>query len=150
MDRRDFLKKTCGTCAAIGLGTFFLGATLESCKTAAVSVLRTGSANGMISIPMASLEQSDFKLVRVNNYNYDIAIVKQKPGDYLALLLMCTHAGQALTKAGSGFFCPLHGSRFSETGEALKGPATDPLQHLPLKIENQNLIIKLDPDYYSS
>lgn len=104
----------------------------------------------MVAVPLASFARNDCKLVRINNYNYDIAIVKQKSGDYLALLLMCTHAGQALTKAGNGYFCPLHGSRFSQTGAVVKGPAASPLQHLPIKIENENLVIQLNPDYYSS
>lgn len=150
MERRDFLKQTCGACAAIGFGAFFLSTVMESCKTPSLGLYKTDAPSGSASIPLSSLANTDFKLVRINNYNYDVAVLKQSSGNYVALLLMCTHAGQALTKAGSGFFCPLHGSRFSETGAVLKGPATDPLQHLPVKIENQTLIIKLDSDYYSS
>ncbi|ANI89870.1 hypothetical protein A9P82_11575 [Arachidicoccus ginsenosidimutans] len=149
MDRKDFLKKACGSCAAIALGTFFTSSLLESCKTPALSMSKATPANGSISLPLADFANSDFKLVRVSNYNYDVAVIKQSSGNYIALLLMCTHAGQALTKAGNGYLCPLHGSRFSTTGEVVKGPATDPLEHLEIKIENQNLLVKLDPDYYS-
>lgn len=150
MDRRNFIKETCGACATIGFGAFFLSTVMESCKTPSLSLYKTNAPNGSVSMPLSSMADTDFKLVRINNYSYDVAVLKQSSGDYVALLLMCTHAGQALTKAGSGFFCPLHGSRFSETGAVLKGPATDPLQHLPVKIEKQTLVIKLDSDYYSS
>lgn len=150
MERRDFLKQTCGACAAIGFGAFLLSTVMEGCKAPSLSLYKTNAPGGRLFIPLATFAKSDFQLVRINNYNYDVAVLKQSSGDYLALLLMCTHAGQALTKAGSGFFCPLHGSRFSETGAVLKGPATDPLQHLRVKIENQNLIVQLDTDYYSS
>lgn len=104
----------------------------------------------MISLPVASFGESNFKLVRVNNYNYDVGVLKLKSGQYLALLLRCTHAGQAITKTGTGYFCPLHGSRFSPMGDVVKGPATSPLQHLPIKIDNQNLVIQLNAAYYSS
>jgi Rieske Fe-S protein len=85
----------------------------------------------------------------VSNYNYDIAVLKQPSGEYLALLLMCTHAGQALTKTGSGYLCPLHGSRFSATGDVLKAPATEPLEHLDVKVKDQDIVVKLNPKYYS-
>lgn len=150
MERRDFLKQTCGSCAAIALGSFLMSSVLESCKTPSLSLYKATSTKNIVSIPVVSFGEADFKLVRVSNYNYDVGVLKQTSGDYIALLLMCTHAGQALTKTGSGYFCPLHGSRFSQTGDVLKGPATDPLQHLQTSIENQNLLIKLDADYYSS
>jgi cytochrome b6-f complex iron-sulfur subunit len=145
MERRDFLKKACITCAGIGLGA----ALIEACATPSMAVLRTSPANGMVAIPLDTFATSNFKMVRVSNYNYDIAVMKQPSGDYLALLLMCTHAGQALTKTGSGYLCPLHGSRFSETGAVLKSPATDPLEHLQTSTDNQHLYVKLDANYYS-
>lgn len=145
MERRDFLKKAGGACAAAILSASLL----EACTTAALSLYRVSPANGLVSIPLTAFADSNVKVVRVNSYNYDIAVLKQPSGDYLALLLMCTHAGQALTKTGSGYFCPLHGSRFSATGEVLKAPADEPLKHLEVKQDAQNLIVKLDAKYYS-
>lgn len=147
MQRRDFLKSACGSCAAIGLGTLLPASLLESCKTASLSLYRTGSANGMVTLPVTAFADANVKVLRVNGYNYDIAVLKQPSGDYLALLLMCTHAGQALTKTGSGYLCQLHGSRFSATGQVLKAPATEPLEHLPVTFNDQNIQIKLNPKY---
>ena len=149
MDRRDFIKKTCGTCAAISLGTLLSSTLLDSCKTASVGVYKTTATDNLITVPLSSFAAAEFKLVRIQGYGYDIGIIKNQ-SDYTALLLMCTHAGQALTKTGSGYFCPMHGSRFSETGAVLKGPATDPLQHLKIKKDATNLIVALDPDYFMS
>ena len=146
MDRRDFIKKTCGACAAISLGTLLSSTLLESCKTAAISVYKTAPSNGSVAIPLSSFSSAEFKLVRVSDYGYDIGVIKNGE-DYTALLLMCTHAGQALTRTGNGYYCTLHGSRFSNSGEVLKGPASDPLQHLKIKKETHQLIIELDPDY---
>ena len=150
MERRDFIKKTCNSCASVGIGLLLSSAIMESCKTSSLSVYKVDAHDGIVAIPLASLTESNAKLVRINNYNFDIAVIKQPSGEYLALLLMCTHAGQALTKAGSNYLCPLHGSIFSAAGNVVKGPATDPLEHLVIKTDKQNLFIKLDAAYYTS
>lgn len=149
MDRRDFIKKSCGTCAALSISALLSSALLDSCKSASMSVLKLAPTSNTVAVPLGSLQESDFKLVRVANYGYDIGVIK-KGEEYTALLLMCTHAGQALTKTGSGYFCPLHGSRFSDSGTVIKGPATDPLQHLKVKKGAAQLIIGLDPAYFMS
>ena len=146
MDRRNFIKKTFGACSAISIGTLLSSTLLESCKTAAISVYKTAPNNGLVSIPLSSFAASDFKLVRVSDYGYDIGVIKNG-SDYTALLLMCTHAGQSLTRTGNGYYCTLHGSRFDNSGNVLKGPASDPLQHLKLKQENGQLLVELDPAY---
>lgn len=141
MERRDFLR----VCGAAGIA----GSLLTACKTASLSLYRASAVNGVVTIPATSFAEASLKVVRVSNYNYDIAVLKQPSGEYLALLLMCTHAGQALTKTGSGYLCPLHGSRFSATGDVLKAPATEPLEHLDVKVKDQDIVVKLNPKYYS-
>lgn len=149
MDRRDFIKKTCGACAAISLGTLLSSTLLESCKATSISVYKAVPHNDTVAIPLSSFATADFKLVRVSGYGYDVGVIKNN-NEYTALLLMCTHAGQALTRTGNGYYCTLHGSRFDNNGAVLKGPASDPLQHLKIKQENQQLIVVLDPDYLMS
>jgi Rieske Fe-S protein len=142
MERRDFLRKAC-------LGSVFSAAFLEACKTSSLSLYKTSATNDVVSIPLDTFVVGDAKVVRVSRYNYDIAVMKQPSGEYLALLLMCTHAGQALTKTGSGYLCPLHNSRFSATGEVLKAPADEPLRHLKTWVDELNVLVKLDPKYKS-
>lgn len=54
----------------------------------------------------------------------------------------CTHAGCAVAWANSEFACPCHGSKFSATGEATNGPATEPLATYEAKIEGDKVLVK--------
>lgn len=143
MDRRKFLKSSCGACAAVSIGMILGSSLLESCGATGLSVLKTSSAGGKVTVPLQSFAEGNFKLLRVNNYNYDIALQKQEDGTFNALVLMCTHAKHPLTKAGSGYFCTLHGSKFSEKGKVEKGPASRPMLHLQTEILNDDLIVTL-------
>jgi Rieske Fe-S protein len=143
MDRRKFLTTSCtGACVALGSG-FVMSALLSACKTP-LGVIKTNSSNNHVTIPLSEFAQADYKLVRVNNYNYDLAVQKKADGSFHVLVLKCTHAAQPLTKTGNSYYCTLHGSQFSKTGEVLKGPAERHLIELPTSLTNKDLTIKLD------
>jgi 3-phenylpropionate/trans-cinnamate dioxygenase ferredoxin subunit len=59
----------------------------------------------------------------------------------------CTHAESLLSGGdveGCEILCPLHGARFSiETGEALTLPAVKPVQTHEVKVEGDNVYVKL-------
>lgn len=143
MDRRKFLKDTCGACAAVSIGLILGSSLLESCGATGLSVLKASATDNKVTIPLDSFAQNNFKLLRVNNYNFDIAVQKQADGSFSALVLMCTHAKHPLTKAGSGYFCTLHGSKFTESGKVEKGPASRPMVHLPVETLDNNLVVTL-------
>lgn len=127
-------------------GMMLGGSFLESCAGLSGSVLKVSQNAGKIRLPISGFAVQKTRLVRVNNYEYDIAVREVSEGNFLALLMKCTHAGQPLTKTGSGFYCTLHGSRFSPTGIVENGPASHPLAHLPVLVENDQLILTLiDP-----
>ena len=128
---------------AAGSG-WFLGSLLTSCGST-VSVFKTAAVNNRVNIPLSDFGESNFRLIRVNNYNYDIAVQKTGTGSYRALVMMCTHAGNPLTKTGSNFYCPLHGSQFDMAGRVQKGPAEKPLIHLNTQQDDKNLWITLKP-----
>lgn len=60
---------------------------------------------------------------------------------------MCTHEDASLSKGslhGECVKCPLHGSRFDlNTGEALDEPAEDAVTTYPVKIEGDDILVKL-------
>jgi len=143
MQRRAFLKKSCGACAAIGIGFVLGSGLLESCGSVGLSVLKADPADGKVSVPLEGFAQNNFKLLRVTNYNYDIALQKADDGTFTAMVLMCTHARHPLTKAGSGYYCTLHGSRFSSAGTVEKGPASQPMIHLKTEIIDNHVVVTL-------
>ncbi|MBW5481538.1 Rieske (2Fe-2S) protein [Streptomyces bambusae] len=63
-------------------------------------------------------------------------------GQYKAFSAQCTHAGCVLDKIEDGEGnCPCHRSRFDvSTGKVLRGPATDPLPAVPVRVEGGKLI----------
>lgn len=143
MDRRNFLKSSCGACAAMGIGLMLGSGLLESCSGKGLGVLKATASNGKVGIPLESFTTSDFKLLRVNDYNFDIAVQKKEDGSFTAMVLMCTHARHPLTKAGSGYYCTLHGSKFGNDGKVQKGPASKPMVHLNTEITDGNLYVIL-------
>jgi len=142
MDRKEFLKAGCGICLALSSG-FIMSAVLEACKTP-LSVYKTAAVNNIVRIPLAEFKESNYKIVRVNNYNYDLAIQKNADNSFLVLVLMCTHAGHPLTKTGDTYYCTLHGSQFTHEGHVTKGPAEKDLLHAPAKTAGNFLLIQLN------
>ncbi len=143
MDRRKFLKQSCGACAAMSVGLLLGSSLLESCASTGLGVLKVSPENGQAIVPLKSFGDHNFQLLRVNNYNYDIALQKKEDGSFSAMLLMCTHAKHPLTKAGNGYYCTLHGSKFSGEGKVEKGPASKPMVKLQTAVSGDNLVITL-------
>ncbi len=129
-------------CVAMGSG-FLMSALLTACKTP-LGVIKTSAKNDVVTIPLTEFAQADYKLIRVSNYNYDLAIQKQADGSFLTLVLKCTHAAQPLTKTGDKYYCTLHGSQFSHEGTVMKGPAEKNLSQLISKINANDLTIHLN------
>ncbi len=143
MDRKEFIKSACsGACMALSSG-FLLSAVMAACKTP-LGVVKATAKDGEIAIPLSAFDASGYKLVRVSNYNYDLAIQRQADGNYQVLVLMCTHANQPLTRTGNNYFCTLHGSQFDHSGKVTKGPAAKDMLLLPAHLSGENLTIKLN------
>jgi Rieske Fe-S protein len=141
MDRKEFIKGSCGVCIALSSG-FMLSAMLSSCKTQ-LGVIKASSKNDLVDIPLSEFDKSDFKIVRVNNYNFDLAVQKNADGTFSTLLLMCTHQSNPLTKTGNNYYCMAHGSQFDHQGKVTKGPAEKNLVRLKSVVEKDMLTIQL-------
>jgi cytochrome b6-f complex iron-sulfur subunit len=57
-----------------------------------------------------------------------IAIVRTGESTFLALSRICPHQGGTVQQSGTGFQCPVHGARFSQTGQWVGGQRTSSLR----------------------
>jgi cytochrome b6-f complex iron-sulfur subunit len=61
-----------------------------------------------------------------------------------ALSLICTHLGCTVEPDDGGFQCPCHGSRYSQVGLVVNGPATVALHYVLVESDDQgNLVIDI-------
>lgn len=84
--------------------------------------------------PLSSLKEVNF---------FDDLIIIRNENNYKVLSNRCTHLGCKINiNESDNLLCSCHGSRFSLTGEVLKGPATDPLEECDFAISDEKIIIK--------
>jgi Rieske Fe-S protein len=138
MERRKFILTGCNAC--IALGSEILISSLPSCSPK-LSVAKAEQHDMKFSIPESEMTSTDVKLVTIKNFDYDVFIKKNNDNSYLALAMVCTHAGHSVVKTGNKFYCSLHGSEFDISGNVIKGPAERNLVHLP--IINKNGILEV-------
>ena len=62
-----------------------------------------------------------------------IMVVREAPGQFVALSMTCTHAGCRVNPPVAGIInCPCHGSQYDLTGRVVRGPAPLPLTQYPV------------------
>jgi nitrite reductase/ring-hydroxylating ferredoxin subunit len=79
----------------------------------------------------------------------NIALLRDDLG-VAAMQLTCTHMKCQLRVKESLLECPCHGSRFDTSGEALNGPAREPLAFYELSRRDGTLIVNLSKEVASS
>lgn len=74
-----------------------------------------------------------------------VYVITEDRRNYLALSNTCTHLGCKVRwiAEDSKFFCPCHNGVFDKTGAVLEGPPPRPLDQYELKIEDDNIFIKV-------
>lgn len=85
-------------------------------------------AHLLLEVPVAQMPERGALVFREQR----LALVREQ-GQLLAIRLVCTHLGCTVNVAPQGMSCPCHGSEFTSTGAVVKGPATEPLEHLRLE-----------------
>lgn len=87
------------------------------------------SAGNVSSLPVGSLHVVSGQPVCVG----------RDSGGVYAMTLTCTHAGCDIGATGdvsaSGLVCGCHGSRFDANGNVVSGPATSPLEHFAVTVD---------------
>ena len=142
MQRRDFLKGACRICLLGAAGATVMD--MASCSPAVGnSIFRPDIVDNAVTIPLALFDQKNFGVISPNKYPYEVAIEKKEDGNFIALLLKCTHYDNQLTPTGNGFTCAAHGSKFTLDGTVVKGPAEAPLKQLKTTKTNTDLIVNL-------
>ena len=91
------------------------------------------------------LPKGEMQAVEINGKQILIANIEN---EYYAITNKCTHRGCKLSKGklnGEVVKCPCHGSRFNvKTGEVVGGPATKSELKYEVKIEEDQIQIKLE------
>ena len=64
-----------------------------------------------------------------------VGAYRDTSGNIHAVSITCTHMGCSLkwNPAETSWDCPCHGSRFTHTGDIIEGPATQPLDQIPVE-----------------
>lgn len=139
MDRKEFLKN----CLILGVGGGCLStiAFLEGCKTAFYAPYTETQAK--LTVAKANFAERKFVLVNYPKYQAPIYLTKIAEDKYSALLMLCTHRGCELNAHSDILICPCHGSEFSNTGDVLSPPATQPLVKFNVTNDGENLLIHL-------
>ena len=136
MKRRDFVQSlpALSTGFVVGVSTVSLSAcggtryleprgTLDRLVVSAASVPETGA------------------LLQRPGLEFPVFLRRGERGDYVALLVRCTHQGCQPDPIGDRFICPCHGSEFDLEGAVLQGPAERPLARYLVAREGQDLIV---------
>jgi cytochrome b6-f complex iron-sulfur subunit len=136
--RKDFLVSSCKAGCGLIAGLSVLSS-VESCSS--IKVFKVESSDGKIQIPLTEFTETNIRIIRVANLEYDIMVAKKTDGSYSAVYMRCTHQDWQLTANTKGLNCSMHGSSFDLDGNVLVGPATNPLKKFTVSKTNTHLIL---------
>ncbi|WP_316809354.1 Rieske (2Fe-2S) protein [Pedobacter agri] len=122
MDRKDFLNSIGMSAAA-----FALINCMGCKKTDGSSAIDTTGPTGVNFTLDLSLAANAALLNNGGSLvTNGVIVARTNTGSYIAVQRSCTHESYTLTyqSANSRFYCPNHGSTFSENGAVTNGPAS--------------------------
>lgn len=122
MDRKEFMNLLGLSVGGMVVASCFGGCTNDSEDEEAATLDFTLDLNDSAN---TALKNNGGFLVRNG-----VIVAKTVAGAFIAVASACTHQGTTVQYQGNNnrFFCPNHGSNFSESGSVLNGPATRPLK----------------------
>lgn len=124
--RRDFLNEI----ATAALGVASLGAAVETIRFLSPDVLFEPPTSFRIGTPV------DYPVNSVTYFAEQQVYVLRTANGIFAQSAVCTHLG-CITQWNPEprwISCPCHGSRFSDDGKVLLGPAPRPLPHFDVRL----------------
>jgi len=72
-----------------------------------------------------------------------LAVVRLDATSFEALSRICPHQGGTVNSNGSGFTCPNHGARFSDTGTWVGGQSTSNLTTYPTQFDSSTGVLTI-------
>jgi Rieske Fe-S protein len=123
--RRQFLKRS-----GIALTSLTLAGALSELLSSCASLTGPTVTHGTTTIDISSLTSDGqyFEDKSVQPDGTPILVIRQNASSYIALSMLCTHAGcQVSSPSGGIIYCTCHGSEFDYHGNVLRGPASSPL-----------------------
>jgi Rieske Fe-S protein len=139
MDRRRFIARAVAA-GVIGSG---LAGPIAGCAT--VPYVGYKRQMNTLVVRKADLGESGHALLENPQIPRAIYLRRTAEGDFLALLLRCTHQGCEPAPASGRLECPCHGSQYSLSGDVLRGPAQRSLYRYDVTADAEHVYIKL-PD----
>lgn len=79
----------------------------------------------------------------VNASGSPLAVVRLNASTFEALSRICPHQGGTVSSDGSGFTCPVHGARFSDTGTWVGGQSTTNLTTYPTQFDSSTGVLTI-------
>lgn len=153
MSRRDFFRLSMLAGTGVGLGGFTaasLGMLWPSLRGGFGSKINLGKAADLKS-ELGGIPHGWKYFAEARTY---LVLYKPVAGmesfyegvaapDFLAVYQKCAHLGCKVPQCeSSGWLeCPCHGSRYNKAGEYEYGPAPTGLQHFPIIIDGDNVIV---------
>ena len=94
--------------------------------------------------PVSAVPDDELGVFELEGHKIAVANVS---GTFYAFGDTCTHRQCPLSKGeleGTTVTCPCHGSQFNvTTGAVLRGPAQDPVESYPIRIEGDALVVEI-------
>lgn len=130
MKRRCFIKGACT-----------IGAAATSACTAPLTHVTPRQEDNLLVVAQSEFLQKPS--ISIAHDPFPIGLYKVDKDTYVASKLECTHQSCQVALAESGYVCPCHGSRFSEKGYVLKGPAETGLENYRVTCDEAKIYIHL-------
>jgi menaquinol-cytochrome c reductase iron-sulfur subunit len=79
----------------------------------------------------------------INEEELTVYVLTDNGRDYVALSNICTHLGCRVRWIDDQevFLCPCHNALFAKNGLVISGPPPRPLEHYPVKVEDDQLYV---------
>lgn len=99
-------------------------------------------------VPVAAVAEIPDPGKRLIEVDDRVLVLFHVGGRFFAIDDVCTHDGGPLSEGdldGFAIACPRHGAKFDiRTGAALTMPATQPTEAYEVKVENGQVLVKVD------